>query len=135
MAIPSLENQFFSQKQGIYDRIFRFQKTMSPFGDFSSKKNHWFTLGFNFVAFCTLYVYLYNILECLSFSSICFIVHLIIHPFSHPSKAKRRKVRALLKLQNSIVSRNCPFYPNYNTIGIHPIMKRYWPIIKISSRH
>jgi hypothetical protein len=45
------------------------------------------------------------------------------------------RVRALLELQNSTVSGNCPFYPIYNTIGIHPVMKGYWPIIKISSRH
>jgi hypothetical protein len=49
--------------------------------------------------------------------------------------AKRGRAQALLKLQNSIVSGNCPFCPIYSTIGIHPIMKGYWPIIKISGRH
>jgi hypothetical protein len=33
----SLFGEFFSPKQGICDRIFRFQKTVSPFGDFSPK--------------------------------------------------------------------------------------------------
>ncbi len=32
-------------------------------------------------------------------------------------------------------SGNCPFCPIYSTIGIHPVMKGYWPIIKISGRH
>jgi hypothetical protein len=51
-------------------------------------------------------------------------------------KAKRGgKARALLKLQNSTLSGNCPFCPIYSTIGVHPVMKGYWPIIKISSRH
>ncbi len=70
-----------------------------------------------------------------SFPSICPIVHPVIHSSLHPSKAKRGKVRALLKLQNSTLSQNCPFCPIYSTIGIHPVMKGYWPIIKISGRH
>jgi len=37
----SLFGEFFSQIQGICDRMFRFQKTVSPFGDFSPKINHW----------------------------------------------------------------------------------------------
>ncbi len=57
------------------------------------------------------------------------------HLSLHPSKAKRGRARALLKLQNSTVSGNCPFCPIYSTIGIHPVMKGYWPIIKISGRH
>jgi len=31
-----------SQKQGICNRIFRFQKIVSPFDDFWRKKNHWY---------------------------------------------------------------------------------------------
>ncbi len=59
-----------------------------------------------------------------------------VWPAERIYKAKRRgRARALLKLQNSTVSGNCPFYPIYSTIGIHPVMKGYWPIIKISSRH
>jgi hypothetical protein len=54
---------------------------------------------------------------------------------AHTKQRGTRRARALLKLQNSIVSGNCPFCPIYNTIGIHPVMKGYWPIIKISSRH
>ncbi len=59
-----------------------------------------------------------------------------IWPAERTYKAKRvGRVRALLKLQNSIVSGNCPLCPIYSTIGIHPVMKGYWPIIKISSKH
>jgi hypothetical protein len=93
------------------------------------------------VSFCFLWeqvasggIYLCNILGWSSFSSICPVVHPIIHPSLHPSKAKRGRVRALLKLQNSTVSGNCPFCPIYRAIGIHPVMKGYWPIIKISGR-
>jgi len=71
----------------------------------------------------------------LSFPSIRLVVHPVIHLSFHPSKAKRGRVQALLKLQNSIVSGNCPFYPIYSTIGIHSIMKGYWLIIKISGKH
>ncbi len=82
-----------------------------------------------------------------SFPSIRLVVHPIIHPSIHPSipssipssiHIRQRaggKAWALLKLQNSIVSGNCPFCPIYSTIGIHHVMKGYWPIIKISSRH
>jgi len=59
-------------------------------------------------------------------------IHPSPHPSPHPSKAKRGRARALLKLQNSIISGNCPFCFIYSTIGIHPVMKGYWPIIKIS---
>ncbi len=82
-----------------------------------------------------VYIYLYNILGWSSFPSIRPVVHPVIHPSLHPSKAKKGRARALLKLQNSTVSGNCPFCPIYNTIGIHPVMKGYWPIIKISGRH
>jgi hypothetical protein len=59
-----------------------------------------------------------------------------IWPVERTYKAKRGgRARALLKLQNSNVSRNCPFCLIYSTIGIHHVMKGYWPIIKISSRH
>jgi hypothetical protein len=50
-------------------------------------------------------------------------------------QGKEGEARALLKLQNSTVSANYPFCPIYSTIGIHPVMKGYWPIIKISGRH
>ncbi len=80
-------------------------------------------------------VYLYNILGWSSFSSIRPVVHLVIHSSFHPSKAKRRKARAFFKLQNSTISGNCPFCLIYSTIGIHPVMKGYWPIIKISGMH
>jgi hypothetical protein len=80
-------------------------------------------------------IYLYNILGWSSFPSIRPVVHPLIHPSFHPSKAKRGRVRALLKLQNSTVLGNCPFCPIYSTIGIHLVMKGYWSIIKISSRH
>jgi hypothetical protein len=57
-----------------------------------------------------------------------------IHPYIHPRQRGGRP-RALLKLQNSTVSRNCPFCPIYSRIGIHPVIKGYWPILKISGRH
>jgi hypothetical protein len=38
-------------------------------------------------------------------------------------------------LTYSTILGNCPFCPIYSTIGIHPVMKGYWPIIKISRRH
>jgi hypothetical protein len=58
----------------------------------------------------------------------------VVHPVIHPSKAKRGgRVRALLKLQKSTISENCSFCPIYSTIGIHPITKGYWPIIKFQA--
>jgi hypothetical protein len=54
---------------------------------------------------------------------------------AHTRQRGGGRARALLKLQNSIVSGNCPFCPIYSTIGIHPAMKGYWPIIKIWIRH
>jgi hypothetical protein len=91
-------------------------------GDFTVPEGHGYSL-----------VYLYNILGWLSFPSIRPVIHR--HPSLHPSKAKRGRARALLKLQNSTVSENCPLCPIYSTIGIHLVMKGYWPIIKISGRH
>jgi len=67
--------------------------------------------------------------------------HVLLFPdydevkISQTSKAKRGRVWAFLKLQNSTVSGNCPFCPIYSTTGIHHVMKGYWPIIKISIRH
>jgi hypothetical protein len=54
---------------------------------------------------------------------------------AHTRQRGEGRVRALLKLQNFTVPGNCPFCPIYNTIGIHPVMKGYWPRIKFSSRH
>ncbi len=87
-----------------------------------------------------LSIYIYNIagfvvFGWLSFPSIRPVVHPVIHPSLHPSKAKRGRARAFLKLQNSTVSGNCPLCPIYSTIGIHHVMKGYWPIIKISGKH
>ncbi len=75
-------------------------------------------------------IYLYNILGFVrlrwsSFPSIRLIIRR--HPSHHPFKAKRGRARALLKLQNSTVSGNCPFCPIYSTIGIHPVMKGFGP--------
>jgi hypothetical protein len=92
------------------------------------------SLSLSLYIYIYIYIYLYNILGWSSFPSICPVIH--HHPSLHPSKAKRgRAWWALLKLQNFTVSGNCPFCPIYSTIGIHPVMKGYWSIIKISGRH
>ncbi len=88
------------------------------------------------------WIYLYNIL---GFVLLWLVVVLSIHPSRHPSRhpsvppsiqgKEGGRARALLKLQNSTVSGNCPFCPIYSRIGIQPVMKGYWPIIKISVRH
>ncbi len=64
-------------------------------------------------------------------------IHLSRHPSIPPSIQGKEggRPQGLLKLQNSTISGNCPFCPIYSRIGIHPIMKGYWPIIKISGRH
>ncbi len=56
-----------------------------------------------------------------------------IRPVIHPSKAKGGG--GLFKLQNSVVSGNCPFCPISSRLGIHLVMKGYWPIIKNLGRH
>jgi len=57
-------------------------------------------------------------------------IHLSGRPSHRPSippsiQGKEGRVQALLKLQNSTISGNCPFCPIYNTIGIYPVMKGY----------
>jgi hypothetical protein len=80
-----------------------------------------------------------------SAAKLCFNIYLILWQ-NRPLKHSLSLCKALyyfdggegaspFKLQNSTVSRNCPFCPIYSTISIHPVMKGYWPIIKISSKH
>jgi hypothetical protein len=59
----SLFGEFFSQQREICDRILRFQKTVSPFGDFSPKKITAFEVLTSKFAFIFIYFYVVRYME------------------------------------------------------------------------